>query len=100
MRELKGQNTNFTVTNIAGFKVQNVIYKFFLDNMAISDAAYYLKDATFGVGSVFRDTVVRFCLSFCTVIALSWVAVMMYVSFYYAYMPTVHHSQPVFLEFS
>lgn len=68
--------------------------------MSVIDAAFYLKDATIGAGNVFRDTVVRVCLSCCTVVVLVWVAVLMYISFYYAYMPTVHHAQPVFLEFS
>ncbi|XP_031567158.1 seipin-like isoform X2 [Actinia tenebrosa] len=68
--------------------------------MSVVDAASYLKDATIGAGNVFRDTVVRFCLSFCTVVALVWVAVLMYISFYYAYMPTVHYTQPVYLQFS
>ncbi|EDO33269.1 predicted protein, partial [Nematostella vectensis] len=36
----------------------------------------------------------------CTVLALVWVAVMMYVSFYYAYMPTVRHAEPVYLQFA
>lgn len=44
-------------------------------------------------------TVVRFFFWCCTVFVIIWIAVLMYASFYYAYMPTVSHVRPVFLLF-
>ena len=45
------------------------------------------------------STVVRIFFWYCTVSVIIWIAVLMYVSFYYAYMPTMSHVRPVFLHF-
>ncbi|XP_074630512.1 uncharacterized protein LOC141889202 [Acropora palmata] len=46
------------------------------------------------------STVVRIFFWYCTVSVIIWIAVLMYVSFYYAYMPTMSHVRPVFLHFN
>ena len=59
----------------------------------------FARDVTVGASRLVGVTVVRFFMSCCTVFVILWIAVFLYVSFYYAYMPTVSHVRPVFLLF-
>ncbi|PFX30736.1 seipin-like isoform X1 [Stylophora pistillata] len=60
----------------------------------------FTRDVTVGASRLVGVTVVRFLMSCCTVFVILWIAVLLYVSFYYAYMPTVSHVRPVFLLFN
>ena len=57
------------------------------------------RDVSSAVGQASREIVLRFCFSFLTVLGLLWLAILMYLGFYYAYMPTVRHVKPVHLQF-
>jgi len=59
----------------------------------------FVRNVAVAVSRVAGVTVVRFFFWCCTVFVIIWIAVLMYVSFYYAYMPTVSHVRPVFLLF-
>lgn len=59
----------------------------------------FVRNLTLAASRLVGVTVVRFFFSCCTVFVIVWIAVLMYVSFYYAYMPTVSHIRPVFLLF-
>lgn len=59
-----------------------------------------VENAASAASHLVGSTVVRVFFWYCTVSVIIWIAVLMYVSFYYAYMPTMSHIKPVFLHFN
>lgn len=46
-----------------------------------------------------RELILRIAFSFFAAAVIIWTAIFMYVAFYYAYMPTVAHMRPVYMQF-
>lgn len=65
----------------------------------ISDTADLYKQRTLQQANNVRDLIFRGCVIALIIALLVWLSILMYIAFYYAYVPYVSHSKPVHVTF-